>query len=425
MSHKPMVKLFWVLILCVMLISSPCLANTPVDTTQTSDSLSSIESLVYLSTGFEQQISDKDLEDNKNFQVVSSFEALLKAFYENPDAAIIIDKNAVPLIDEKVLQGLMTQYNPVILVGYCELSDGVIIGQQKISQFIGGDSVRCNGFSAMVVNNGRISQAGAFTRSNRTFNELIGFVNRVNQLEVAGGYLDNPFQSETILNNPEESMASELSDMNTGDPSVSSAGNHLIRIYDSTDTNRNKVYGSRDTSNIVSNLYRGEAIMDMQSQSITTSGGTTITWNKVEYYNGSSYQTGYMIYSIDNGDEWWAGGFLWCSTMEQFIEDHRSNYSSYLARRNANGKNYYGIKARASSAIYSSNNQLITNTSSSDWLWVTGQNYCGSTYHNYMTIQGYSTSKTGTITDYSSTTFFNAKFNNSNPTNYAIWTRLP
>lgn len=145
----------------------------------------------------------------------------------------------------------------------------------------------------------------------------------------------------------------------------------------------------------------------------------------VEYYDGSSYQTGYMIYAIDNGDEWWHGGFMLCYTLDSFIDQNRSSYSSYVTRRSVNGQYYYGIKARASSALYNSSGSQIRTTSSNDWLWVTGPNYCGSSNHHYMTVQGYSTSKTGTITTYSSTTFFNAKFNNSHPNNYAIWTRLP
>lgn len=427
MSRKQKTSLLGVFLLCFMLITGTCLAGTSANTTKSIESLPNIDSIIYLSTGSDQQIPDKELE-NKSIVTVTSFEALLKAFNDSQHAAIIVDKNAVSLIDVKSFQELMVQYKPVVLLGYSEVKNGSGIERSLTFEFTGGDAVRFNGFSAVVVNKGAISQFGAFSRSGRSLDELLGFINRINQEMAKGGYFeDNSYQNEVYVENNSEEQAVQSEPLNIPDEnsSVKTAGNHLIKVFDSTSTSRNKVYGSRSTSNIVSNLYYGEVIMDRESSSTTTSNGTTTYWNMVEYYDGSSYQTGYMIYAIDNGDEWWHGGFMLCYTLDSFIDQNRSSYSSYVTRRSVNGQYYYGIKARASSALYNSSGSQIRTTSSNDWLWVTGPNYCGSSNHHYMTVQGYSTSKTGTITTYSSTTFFNAKFNNSHPNNYAIWTRLP
>ncbi len=205
-----------------------------------------------------------------------------------------------------------------------------------------------------------------------------------------------------------------------------SATNHQIRIYWSSNTIKNKIYSSYNNGTIIEHLYMGEIVLPTGSTYRKDLGsGYYEDWVQVEFFdNGPNcWAYGWMLEEAYVPGEWIIGGYLYTSTLDDVIDMESSEATDYMAVRVVGGVTYYGIRTRYNSAIYNSNGNYIESVPEDSWVWVTGSNVVGATHHDWMTINALSSTKTGTLTIFTSTTFFDADFNYVNPIYYNIYLR--
>lgn len=215
-----------------------------------------------------------------------------------------------------------------------------------------------------------------------------------------------------------------------------SKGNYELRFYWSSNTTYNKVYASASSSSsILVNLYRSEMLQNLQTESsrtYTDSNGGLYYENfvKVQANNSSgSLTTGYYMrhktYDPRNGDEGWGGDDLWytyCYTLDRLLQSaYNSDYQSSRSAGHVFYRDgYYGVRIKSATNRYNSSGGNIGSAPVNSVVWVSGSTKCGYSNPQYMSIHGYSSSSSSSITKYSSTTFVNAGLLTSNPKNYTI-----
>lgn len=362
-------------------------------------------------------------EQNEDYLIISQMKDIKNINTKN--AIIIVDSKKKGEIDLNWVKEVLSNTNALVFFGYdnleCEvdnnngrinmalLEEHYKNAYNKISKF------EKNGYFKVIYDNNQLSYGGMVMKST----DATKMLKNINISE--GKLKTNNIDSKIVTKEIE--------------PAPKTANNHYIRFYWSSSTDKNKIYESVNRNgNILVNLYKGEIVYELggeYEQQYEDYGWLfTYTFTKVHGISSSgSYVTGYMIidgmgYCYADGDGWWSDqyGFNLSKPLWNIISSENDGTNVYV--RTQNSTTYYGTKIKSTTSIYNSSGSYLTTLYAGNWVWMTAsQNMCGASNHHYMTIKGYSTSASGTINTYSSTTFVNAGFNTSNPANYKISTR--
>ena len=276
-----------------------------------------------------------------------------------------------------------------------------------------------NGYISLALENNDLVFGGFFTTSKDENNIL-------NNYNIYKGYIQPTADEGT------EKVTETLQ-------SRASQGNYDLYFYWNSNTDYNKIYSIPNASSqyIAVSLYYGEMLQDLgtlHERSYTANGYQyTETFRKVQANtSGGSLVTGYFLkystgYNPTTGDGFGGNDEFGtrCKTLPNLIQSAYNNNTN-LARTDGHmfyRNGMYGIKIKKNTAIYNSSGGKIKDISAGSVVWVNETTRCGYSHPEYMTINGWSSSSTGTIETYSSTTFVDAGLLIAHPKDYKIDTR--
>ncbi len=348
----------------------------------------------------------------------------------NNQTIIIIPFNEIEYANFNTIKQLMLEKNASVLMGYTTFSQlltkisnyNINVDIQAIAEMLEDEYEFVNQYN----NNGFIDLR----------------IEDDNQLYF-GGFFTKAQDNEIILKNYNMYKGYESYDIVEGSEQIieiptaySTPGNYELRFYWSSSTSYNKIYASASTSSsVLVNLYRSEMIQNLVTESSRTyndsSGGTYYeNFVKVQANNSSgTLVTGYYLrhktYNPNNGDEGWGGDDNWynyCYTLNRLLQSAYNN--DYQSARTGGhvfyNNGYYGVRIKNATSIYNSSGTYLRSAPVGSAVWVSGSNKCGYSNPQYMSINAYSSSGSGSLTTYSSTTFVDAGLLTSNPANYNI-----
>ncbi len=369
-------------------------------------------------------------EAGKSYIKVTSMEELKNQFKDN--SIILIENDMIENIDSEWMKTVLNEKNTTVLIGYENLKTEVAkrnseINISKLAQNYNENTEKVsnfseNGYYRVAFENEEL-RYGEFLVKAKSVEKLLEYVNvNLGRVELT----DRTNEVLTIIDEPIEART---------------ATNHLIRFYWADSTVDNKIYREaipfQEYKRI--DLYKGEIVYELGGEYHYgyTSGGDEYNYyfTKVHGLNMyGQYIDGYMIVSAGcihpDGDGWWGQDYgfnqarpLW-EIVNRGLNSGSTEAPNHFAIRTVNGVNYYGIRVRTTTSLYNGSGSYIQSAPVGSWVWTTTkQNMCGASNHHYMSINGYSSSKTGAITTFSATTFVDAGFNTNTPLNYKITTR--
>jgi len=373
-----------------------------------------------------------DNTDGKNYQKVSSMNELKNQFRDN--SIILIENNMKESLDLKWLKEILKENNIIVLFGY----ENLITESAKKET-----TVNFNDFSREYINKtekmNKFLNEGYYKVILEDDNLVYGkFLVKTKNLERLLEYVNVNEGKKEITNRTNEKLT-------TIEETIESrtATNHLIRFYWADNKVHNKIYSEPIDSESYHriHLYKGEIIYELggsyEYSYSDAYNAYTCTFTKVHGLNeNSQYITGYMVvdrscehlYETDgwfNTDYGFNQSIPLYQVVQRGLNSGSTNAPTHFATRVVNGIIYYGVRVRTATNIYNGSGNFLRSAPVGSWVWTMNgvQNMCGASNHHYMSIHGYSDSKTGTMTQFGSTTFVDAGFKTNTPLNYKITTR--
>lgn len=367
--------------------------------------------------------------DGRIYEKVSTMKDLKNRFKDN--SIILIENNMIENIDFEWVKNILKDNDIIVLLGYENLNNEVTRRtktidfselKSKYTSEIEENIFLEKGYYRILLDNEKLI-FGQFLIKARNAERLLEDVN------VSTGR-----KKVTNKTNDSTTLIEEA-------PNSRTATNHLLRFYWADSTVDNKIYSQPNAGDeyIRIHLYKGEVVYELGGEWEYNfwSGSDYYVWTFTQVHGLNvygNYITGYMVVDKSclhpDGDGWvgYNYGFNQSKPLYSVIQTALNSGSTeapnHMCIRTVNGVIYYGTRVRTATSLYNGSGAFIQSAPVDSWVWSTStQNMCGASNHHYMSIKGYSASKYGAMTTFSSTTFVNAGFNTNTPLNYKITTR--